>query len=176
MYVRIGADGVSEEPTPFTSIPAAFWWFIVTATTVGYGDAYPTSLAGKMVGTAAMLTGVLVIAFPVSVFSDLWSKELKKAGALDHLESESINTLDEDNFEHKIQNGSDDESFDCKQESLPKLRQRTLSNMSMRHQKTPNNEFSILGFPNHITEYRMKKFQEEHDKADKAALNSTSQE
>ena len=35
----------------------------------------------------AMLTGVLVIAFPVSVFSDLWSKELKRAGALDHLGS-----------------------------------------------------------------------------------------
>ena len=32
-YMRIGADGETEEPTPFTSIPAAFWWFIVTATT-----------------------------------------------------------------------------------------------------------------------------------------------
>jgi hypothetical protein len=32
-YMRTSADGESEEPTPFTSIPAAFWWFIVTATT-----------------------------------------------------------------------------------------------------------------------------------------------
>ena len=81
-YVRPTFDGTSEEPSPFTSIPASFWWFMVTATTVGYGDTYPTSFGGKCIAVLAMLTGVLVIAFPVSVFSDLWSKELKRQGVV----------------------------------------------------------------------------------------------
>jgi hypothetical protein len=108
MFMRIGADGVTEEPSPFTSIPSAFWWFIVTATTVGYGDVYPTSMSGKVVGACAMLLGVLVIAFPVSVFSDLWSKELKKAGALVLVESDDDDKDNTDDDDPNDNNGHGD--------------------------------------------------------------------
>lgn len=77
--------------------------------TVGYGDTYPTTFGGKCVAAMAMMMGVLVIAFPVSVFSDLWSKELKKQGVLNELELQ------------ELPSSSDDEKDFNKRQELSKL-------------------------------------------------------
>lgn len=73
-YWRIDKFGEPGERSPFISIPAAFWWCIVTVTAVGYGDFSPTTSAGKWIAIVTIIAGVIVLALPVGVISSNFNR------------------------------------------------------------------------------------------------------
>ena len=70
----------SDPDSPFDSIIHAFWWCVVTMSTVGYGDQVPTTFLAKVVGVFTALTGILVIALPYPIIVSRFNKyyELQK--------------------------------------------------------------------------------------------------
>jgi voltage-gated potassium channel len=69
------------QPQAFSSIPAAMWWGVVTLTTVGYGDVFPITTAGKMVAGMSVLLGVGLFALPAGILASGFAEEMQRHGS-----------------------------------------------------------------------------------------------
>jgi voltage-gated potassium channel len=66
------------QPKVFASIPHAMWWAIVTIATVGYGDMFPITPAGKIFGGMVMVIGIAVFAVPAGILATGFASEIRK--------------------------------------------------------------------------------------------------
>lgn len=66
------------QPEVFSSIPASMWWGIVTLTTIGYGDTYPVTVAGKIIAAGVAVLGIAVYAIPTGIMASAFTEELRK--------------------------------------------------------------------------------------------------
>ena len=66
----------------FNSILSSSWWSLVTLSTLGYGDKVPLTLPGCMVGSLALMIGMVILSLPmtivVSKFAEWYESEKKK--------------------------------------------------------------------------------------------------
>ncbi len=66
------------QPDVFTSIPATMWWGVATLTTVGYGDVYPVTPFGKLLGAFIAVLGVGIFALPAGIIATGFESELRR--------------------------------------------------------------------------------------------------
>ena len=68
----------TAQPTVFSSIPASFWWAIVTVTSIGYGDMVPITLMGKVLTGCIALSGFAIFALPAGIITAGFLEEMRK--------------------------------------------------------------------------------------------------
>ena len=62
----------------FPNILATFWWAVATLTTVGYGDVYPITPAGKILGGVIAVLGIGLVALPTGILSSAFVDKMER--------------------------------------------------------------------------------------------------
>jgi len=57
------------QPEVFSNIFQTLWWAVATLTTVGYGDMYPITAAGKFITAVITIIGIGFVAIPGGMFA-----------------------------------------------------------------------------------------------------------
>ena len=70
------------QPEKFGSIPDSMWWAIVTLGTVGYGDIYPITPLGKILGGIVVTICIAVFALPAAILSAGFIEENQKKNVI----------------------------------------------------------------------------------------------
>ena len=83
-YILISALVVfNVEPDTFNSFFDAIYWATISLTTVGYGDIYPVSTAGRIFTMLSSMVGIAVVALPAGIIT---------AGDMDAVNKDTANS------------------------------------------------------------------------------------
>ncbi len=73
----------NAEGSNIQTLGDAFWWAIVTVTTVGYGDYSPTTWLGRLVAIALMVTGIALLGVVTAAIASYFVNLVRKSSTSD---------------------------------------------------------------------------------------------
>lgn len=87
LFVETGVYAVFEKKDFLDSL----WWALITASTVGYGDSYPSTTGGRFVAVTLVL-GMILFLIPM-ITASIASKLIVNRDAFTHEEQEEMKYL-----------------------------------------------------------------------------------
>lgn len=78
-YIFIAALVIfNVEPDSFDTLFDAIYWATVSLTTVGYGDIYPVTNAGRIITMLSSFVGIAIVALPAGIITAGYMSEIEK--------------------------------------------------------------------------------------------------
>ena len=79
MLIYLSATGIyffenEAQPETFSSVFHSLWWAVATLTTVGYGDAYPITVGGRIFTFFILLIGLGIVSVPSGLLASSLTK------------------------------------------------------------------------------------------------------
>ena len=68
------------QPNVFRNAFSGLWWAVATLTTVGYGDIYPVTPLGRLIGAFIAFSGLAAVAIPTGIISSGLTERITKSG------------------------------------------------------------------------------------------------
>ena len=80
-YIFVSALVIfNVEADSFNTFFDAIYWATVSLTTVGYGDIYPVTTAGRIITMISSLFGIAVVALPAGIITAGYMEIIEKGG------------------------------------------------------------------------------------------------